>query len=184
MELGQGMHSYGVAGRCLVAIEAIAVVVPVAQSRTQSSAEADVQKPHSSRDATRSPRPSEIKRNLTALLVSGAQRPALRSDEQWLNTESALLQQLGTLRTRPAIRVLVELAAFDLGTSASEELRCYLLEASKGTKKVVLDELRRATNTCVARFQKNGICKPEAAWREDLDLLRAAVERGDVCSVD
>jgi hypothetical protein len=134
--------------------------------------------------ATRKATPPTIKRELVALLRSGAQTPVLRSDERWLKKESTLLQQLGELCTRSAVRVLVELTAFDLGTAGGEELRCHLLIASKRVPKLVVDELKRARNTCAPSYFRDGICKATEAWRDDLHSLRRAVEQGDQCSID
>ncbi|HWT85597.1 MAG TPA: hypothetical protein VN177_07480 [Myxococcales bacterium] len=131
--------------------------------------------------STRSKAPS-IQRELIALLISGARRPAIR-DEQWHETESALLNRLGRIHTRSAIRALVDLAAYELGTSGSEDLECLLLKESKRAKAAVLAELLKTKNSCLPTHSEEGVCKPIEAWLTDVKLLQSTVEQGKVCEL-
>ena len=89
----------------------LAVLIALAPGRVRAQGRAQ---------STRGVAPSAIQRELIALLISGARRPALRGDEQWLDNHSALLGRLGRIHTRSAIRALVELTAYDLGTSGGD----------------------------------------------------------------
>ncbi len=133
--------------------------------------------------STRSKAPSAIQRELIALLISGARRPALR-DEQWHETESVLLDRLGAIHTRSAIRALVDLTAYELGTAGVEDLQCLLLKESKRAKAAVLAELLKAKNSCLPTHSEEGVCGPIEAWRTEVKILQSAVERGENCAIE
>ena len=124
--------------------------------------------------------PEKLQRDLIALLVSGAKDPKSRDEDYYLK-ESALIYGIGTQHTREAIRALVELLSFELGTASTEEVRCLVLKEGKRNRRAVAEELQRSENVCAKTRAQEGICKDPVTWAGHIDFLKQAVAGVEDC---